>query len=216
MTYQEPYEGPTWSFDTAIELLRSNSVNEYKIDSLPPTSLHKKDYCESAGLGDFSAVWQELGISPGDFSDVDYGNAQNDLEANSLDLEFAHLVKGVKWRDEYDGADLEDNVEPEAVTASNLRTRKRAARRARARERELKAVQEGDPTSSDSATDGESGQELESLRRSPDRRAVIASLLGRPRPGENISPPTSPSPPKESSVLRTPTKEEWPIANPFL
>lgn len=203
----------TWNFGSAFEILRSaGDVSQSQPVTLAPT----ETTTNFNGLGDFSAVWRELGLSPGsEPSSYSKSSVQNDIPS-SVETEFAQLVKAVKWRDEHDGADLEDNVEPELLSASNLRTRKRAARRARARERELAALkEEADQEWGTATDDDDSGEELESLRRrSPDRRSLIAGMLGRPRP--EITPPTSPSPPKESSILRKASKKEWPVANPFL
>ena len=215
---------PAWSFEPAITLLRSAASGEEQLEAFqepqsefPPSSVAVPQGVTTGGLGDFTEIWKHLGL--------DYGKPSSCLADMKLDevklgsspeSASSQLAKAVKWRDEQDGADLEDNVEPEQVTASNLRTRKRAARRARARERELGLAHGTTDFASDSATDRESGEELESLRRSPDRRSLIADLVGRPRPIENSSPPTSPSPPKERATLRTPTRRVWPISNPFL
>ncbi|KAK5105516.1 hypothetical protein LTS08_001793 [Lithohypha guttulata] len=208
-----PNDDSAWTSDFDSDMIESDLEVHAQPD--PPSVLLPSQERGSTGgyLGDFSEVWKELGLQPEHL--LTSPTQQPDLLASH---EFAQLVKGVKWRDEYDGADLEDNAEPETVSAANLRTRKRAARRARARERELKeqATKEASAEYPDTTTDSESGQELEVLRRSPDRRSLIASLLGRPRPSENVSPPTSPSPPKERATLKTPTKKDWPVANPFL
>ena len=165
-----------------------------------------------SSLGDFSSLWDYLGRPQlvqeiSQYVDVD----GNSISAAELD---ADRLKGVRWRDELDGADLEDNVElAPAISAASLATQKRAARRARAKEKAAKlAAERGGLT--DTATDIESANELESLRRSPDRRSVIQSILGRPRPQDHEgSPPTSPSPPK--AELRTPlTKLDF--LSPFL
>jgi len=52
-------------------------------------------------------------------SDLAPPKSSTDNEANSTSGE------DIAVRDEQDGTDLEDNVEPEQVTASQLRTRKR-------------------------------------------------------------------------------------------
>ena len=213
-----------WSFEPAISLL--NAVQDGKQSREPASIIPQPEAStfridvprnnSSGGLGDFTAIWQHLGTDYSPFQPPIKETFEEGKLGSSIDSETSQLVKAVKWRDEQDGADLEDNVEPEQVTASQLRTRKRAARRARAREREMGVAGLLDDLVSDTATDNESGEELESVRRSPDRRSLIADLVGRPRPTENISPPTSPSPPKGRATLRTPTKKEWPVANPFL
>lgn len=213
-----------WSFEPAITLLKSTATGDRPLEAaeiaqpdLPPVPMPVPQYAVKGGLGDFTQIWKHLGVDYDPSAAHTIGDAHDESKlGSSVESDASQLVKAVKWRDEQDGADLEDNVEPEQVTASNLRTRKRAARRARARERELQLAQATFEPASDTASNGESGEELESIRRSPDRRSLIADLMGRPRPTENYSPPTSPSPPKDRAVLRTFTKKEWPVANPFL
>lgn len=206
-----------WSLAAAIELLKFDISSRRPPTPPPVPKLLEPIEQDAVGtLGDFSSLWKELEFVQNDTHVQDEAVNQHESDTVAAN-EFAQLVKGVKWRDEADGADLEDNVEPEVLSGSALRTRKRAARRARARERELKAREEEAASyiETDTGSSDDAGEELERLRRSPDRRGVIASLLGRPRPHE-VTPPTSPSPPKESSRLRTPSKKEWPVSNPFL
>lgn len=209
----------SWDLTAAINLLNSLSAaqNDSGALSLPESSL--EDAVEASdqdlNLGDFSKIWKYLGHppSPDDEDTTKLVNYEvNDVLVGELDLN--QLTKAVRWRDEVDGADLEDNVEPDKPTAAALRAalrnRKRAERRARA-----KAVSATKQPPVSDTTDIESGEELESLRRPSDRRAVIDGILGlsRPTPGEFSSPPTSPSPPQ--AELRTP-KRNWPVSNPFL
>jgi hypothetical protein len=136
----------------------------------------------------------------------------NNILSAELD---AAALKAVRWRDELDGADLEDNAQPATtISVASLATQRRAARRARAKEKAAKLVAETG-AATDTATDAESGHELESLRRSPDRRSLIANLIGRPRPEDvnDGSPPTSPSPPK--AEFRNPSKK-LDFSSPFL
>lgn len=212
-----------WNLENAISILRSATqqveINPHELPTAgsPPALLPLpiKDDLRT-GLGDFTAVWNLLAISSDELPKAVQTTQEDTSQPEvSPDTEFAQLVKGVKWRDEYDGADLGGNVGPLQVFSANLRTRKRAARRARARERVLRA-EEAKGANSETVTDDDSAEELEALRKSPDRKAVIASLLGRPRPEENITPPTSPSPPKGSSTLRTSSKQERPVSNPSL
>lgn len=215
----------SWNFEPAIKLLHAPSfdpivdkglVTPRSAKETADASLSVPSVTTPGILGNFTEVWKLLS-SPVDIPITTQAAPRHHNISNSIDtveLDFGSLgSKGVKWRDELDGADLEDNVEPTPLSAASLRTRKRAARRARAKEREDRLFQQvNENVAAETTTDAESGDELESLRRSPDRRALIASLLGRPRPADH-SPPTSPSPPK---VARTPIKKEWPVANPFL
>lgn len=213
-------EVPTWDFSPAIDLLKTLSVSQQGRIPSPSLGLSERSLPadaplvpsqntdEELSLGNFSQVWEFLSVSC---------NGQSEPEKDCLE-DAEPLAKEVRWRDEVSGADLEDNVDAEQhVSAASVRTRKRAARRARARERGVKAVskQTGScRTGSDTDSDNDSDQELDRVRRSPDRRAVILDILRRPRKNgvDSPSPPTSPSPPKET--LRG-LKMEWPISDPF-
>ena len=164
---------------------------------------------EELSLGNFNRIWEFLSL---------LRDSGNGTERNFLEEDAEHVAKEVRWRDEVSGADLEDNVEADqGFSAASARTQKRAARRARAKERADKAaprqVRPHD-TGSDSATDNESGQELDRLRRSPDRRALIQDILRGPSKSaaDVHTPLTSPSPPTESHRV---LKRDWPISNPF-
>jgi hypothetical protein len=208
---------PDWDFSSAIDLLRSLSLssNEAKpAPSSPPQATFDHDQTlilntSSSQLGDFRSLWSLFGAS------LNEGRPDGPLS----ELEAENTSKGVRWRDELDGADLEDNVEPSSFNrAASIRTQKRAARRSRARLRAEKLVNISNTEKdivSDTATDAESGEELARLRRSPDRRAVIQDILGRHMPSkrDTSSPPTSPSPPKAD--IR-PAKKERPVSDPFL
>ncbi|KIW43024.1 uncharacterized protein PV06_04173 [Exophiala oligosperma] len=214
-----------WDLGSAIGLLKDLSLKSQDPPTTTPLSFvptfdEAQDHeSNNTSLGDFSSLWDFLS-RPHTADDEQQQQQQqaaelvryeiNDEPVAELDLN--QLNKGVRWRDEVDGADLEDNVEPTKVTAAYIRNKKRAERRARAKERadQLAAQQK----STSDTTDLESGEELESLRRSPDRRAVIDDILGYSRPSlRETSPPTSPSPPK--SEIRTP-KREYPVSHPFL
>ena len=211
----------SWDFDDAIQLLNSLSFKKSDGSALHqlilPINVGRVEHNSDGSLGDFPALWDFLGrpYAPDEQQAAELVKYEvNDEPLAEVDL--SQLNKGVRWRDEVDGADLEDNVEPanNKNTAAYIRNQKRAARRAKTKERAEQLATE-QKTVSDT-TDHESGEELESLRhRSPDRRAVIDSILGRSRPGlgDNSSPPTSPSPPK--AEIRTP-KRDWPVSNPFV
>ncbi|OAP58572.1 hypothetical protein AYL99_07662 [Fonsecaea erecta] len=214
-------EVPSWDFDPAIRLLNNLAFTDRASAVSHGLVIYSNkdggtdDTC-GGSLGDFSTLWDFLGRPHA--ADEQQAEELVKYEINDepvAEVDLNQLSKGVRWRDEVDGADLEDNVEPpnNKATAAYIRNQKRAARRARAKERAEKLVTQEKPVSD--TTDWESGEELEALRRSPDRRAVIDSILGRSRPGlrDNSSPPTSPSPPKAD--IKTP-KREAPISNPFV
>jgi hypothetical protein len=210
-------DAPDWDFSSAIYLLKSLSLSNHGGGpapySLPPPAVQDDQTLilnkASSHLGDFGSLWGLLG---GSLNEV-----VGDISISELEAE--NTSKGVRWRDKFDSADLEDNVEPSSFdTAASIRTQKHASRRASARLRAAKLADTpaiGKGTLSDTATDVESSEELDRLRRSPDRRAVIQDILGRHRPStrDTSSPPTSPSPPK--SDVRS-IKKEWPPSDPFL
>lgn len=195
-----------WDFDSAINLLTKFPLPKLSLnDTRPEEPLNVLGSGHEGGLGNFDSLWAFLG-RPQTVDDVQVPQEEAVSDGDATD------TRAIRWRDEVDGADLEDNIEPPKLTATNARTAKRAARRSRAKERaeQLAATRSGD---TDTGTDYESaGEELEALRRSPDRRAVIDNILGRSRPGVNDSPPTSPSPPKP----KTTPQREWPVAQPLL
>jgi hypothetical protein len=216
-------EIPSWDFGPAIDLLRTLSFSESRhgtstpfilpepsTPSAPPLVLSQADD-EELSLGNFSRIWEYLSSSR---------SSESRHEGKSVDEDAERVAKEVRWRDEVSGADLEDNVDAEqGLSAASLRTKKRSERRARARDRAQRvAVGKSGPyepgSESANVTEIESAEESDTIRRSPDRRAVIQDILRRS--GKNAvdppSPPTSPSPPKRSlRVLR----KEWPVSNPF-
>jgi hypothetical protein len=209
-----------WDLNQAISLLHTLSFSQSgRLEDQTTSSQYEakeKAHVLSSkrpSLGDFASLWDYLG-SP---HVIQVNTQSTDSDGNTIlaaELDAAAL-KGVRWRDEFDGADLEDNVEPTTtISAASLATQNRAARRARAKAKAANlAAERGGAT--DTATDAESGNELESLRRSPDRRSLIANLVGRPRPKvrNEGSPPTSPSPPK--AEFKTPTRH-LDFSSPFL
>ena len=212
---------------SVIELLHrlSGPARTISEDPTPPSHTQPAAFQTSstrhkepslADLGDFNNLWDHLGVSTNGAPTEDPRESFKDIQASAaaVDLDYDQLGKAVKWRDEIDGADLEDNVEPEPFdTAASLRTKARAARRAKAKVKARQLAKYREETQgqlTDTATDGESAEELEKLRRSPDREAIIQNILQRSRPAG--SPPTSPSPPKPE--LKLPSRN-WPISNPF-
>ena len=207
---------PTWDFGPAIDLLKTLSLPTQRAytspssDSEAPSVLLSQATDEELSLGNFSRIWEFLSLSRNNGSETEPKSVEEDAE---------RVAKEVRWRDEVSGADLEDNVDTQqGVSAASVQTRQRAAQRARARERADKAASRQisfHDTGPDSATDNESDQGLNRLRRSPDRRAIIQDILHRPSENtfELPSPPTSSSPPKESQRM---LRKDWPISNPFL
>ena len=202
----------SWDFDSAINLLGKLSLTvsprREESDLLSEATSENSGQDGGVALGDFNSLWDLLGrprVVDDDYSK--YLTHEEAIDASELDP--SKPDKALRWRDE-DGADLEDNIDPEPTILT--KNQKRAERRARARER-VEKVSARQATTSDTETGRESDDELESLRRSPDRTSVIDAILGRKRPGaDDSSPPTSPSPPK---AYTTPKKER-PISQPFI
>ena len=207
---------PTWDFSPAIGLLKALSCSESRNASSAPLVHSKRtSYSEpplvlsqsegeELSLGNFSRIWEYLSSSR---------DGGGPIERKSLEEDTEHVAKEVRWRDEVSRADLEDSADTDNVGAASRRTRIRAARRARARERANKAALR-QIKSYETATENEPDQELDRLRRSPDRRAVIQDILHRPSKSavELPSPPTSSSAPKETSRI---FRKESAISNPF-
>lgn len=210
-----------WDFGSAISLFKTLSLPE----ETPRASIKAQSYVDDStsqkhhpskvpgvrdhGLGDFGKVWDL-------FSNPDHVEVKIDQLATRIEGESA--VKEVRWRDEVSGADLEDNAEANPVaSAGSEATRQRAERRLRARERRHRAASKHTKASqvtTESDTGNESGHELQRLRSSPVRRAVIRDILypsGTDGP-EPPSPPTSPSPPQGGSLS---AKKQLPVSNPF-
>jgi hypothetical protein len=216
-----PTGTPTWDFSPAIDLLWTLSFGTPKGNKTPPlvppgppghldpSLVLSQAEDKDLSLGNFSRIWDFLSLSHG---------SECGVEDKLQEEDAGRVAKEVRWRDEVSGADLEDNVEiAQDAHAASLRTQKRAAHPTRGRERAQKItslqISSYEP-GTDSADDNESDKELDRLRRSPDRRAVIQDILRRPSKNavDLPSPPTSPSPPKESlRILR----KEKPISNPF-
>lgn len=235
---QATWDTSTWDFAPVINLLhalspcdRSAFTSPTPVISTPASKIHRDDNerawpeeDKDVKLGDFDRIFDLLGQPLSANEDPSLQSSDDSARDN---LNFAAgdvlLGKGVRWRDEVDGADLEDNAEPGLViSAASLRTVKRAARRARAKQRqdllgqkgEQQALQEG---LSDAVTDGESETDVQSGLRSPDRRAIIHEILhGSMQPDHhgNSAPQTS-STLSPERPLSTP-KKEWPISQPQL
>ena len=213
---QSEKNGPDWGFDAAIDLLHDLHLSKDRADTPPEQPASSAGLHPDHGLGDFSQLWEFLGRPFQLDNGITHTYAHYDNHV--AELEADPLSRNVRWRDELDGADLEDNVEPDNnINGASAKTRKRAERRSRARERAAK-IALVQPQISDTGTEPESADELETLRRSPDRRAVIAEILGHRKAvnKEATSPPTTPSPP--TALTSTPRKkplENWPLSNPF-
>jgi hypothetical protein len=255
-------QSPAWDFTSVINVVHSlydldvtrtlaPLVSLHDQDESPPVTVHdRKVGHQSEGLGDFDLVWQFLDVpsdAPSPNVDRLLGHRENRSESFPTpgELDIASAIKGVRWRDELDGADLEDEVEHIGILQSNKKASKiakakekrkakvdihddaqgnknngriqddqpkesRWVRRARKKEaKDNAAAAKQQTTTSDVTTDAESEDELQKLRRSPDRRAVIQNMI------YGSSPPTSTSPPKtiltRSAMKANPVSASNPI-----
>ena len=207
-----------WGFDAAIQLLRSPAPPRHRLTEPVPTPTRELEEVqtseEEGGLGSFGELWEyfrQIRLARSSTAERD-----TPVWPETFNVGRAHPRDGSAEEEDKNTSGPGDDENADRATSrvlASLKTRKRADRRARARERV--AVQLGQHLfTADTPTELESGEELEKLRRSPDRTALIAELVGRPRPKPKIdtTPPTSPSPPK--GKLGT-SASPWPISNPF-
>ncbi|RMZ85805.1 hypothetical protein DV737_g384, partial [Chaetothyriales sp. CBS 132003] len=200
-----------WDFESAISVLNKLSLTAPFVEAestTPPLAL-QTPLVNGGGssLGDFGSLWDLLACPAA--VDKNYSSTlalrQPYQPDDPSETDTSTAGKSLRWRDQ-DGADLEDNIEPEPGTLT--KTQRRAARRAKAGKRATK-LSYHQCSLSDTEPRPESSDELESLRKSPDRTVIIDGILGRRRPSmHDPSPPTSSSPPK---AYTTP-KKQGPVA----
>jgi hypothetical protein len=119
-----PNQSPTWDFTPVINFVHSLYNEEVRPpdDSLSgeqsthPPDLAKRPEARLDGLGNFENVLKFLELRPGAAPPESPGHSDKENGFNDLStpeqLEDATTTsKGVRWRDEFDGADLEDNAE---------------------------------------------------------------------------------------------------------
>ena len=210
-----------WDFTVVIDLIFSLSpatadtppahVPPHQlIPALPPDEPVNGGY----QLGNFDSLWRFLGqpldVPPPKVTPLLMG-AQQDGD----NQEDAFGCKGVRWRDEVEGADLEDNDEVEgspndvgaiddSFSGLTKGQRKKERRRQRKALGALSVVQANTaPISSDNESDKE-----QKLCQSDDRKSVIHEILHgsllKPN-GHYVREP-----------IMTPVKNGWPISNPLL
>ena len=229
-----------WDFTPVIDLIYSLSAGHEdaarKWASPPETPEQQSTPFTLTGLediksqlGNFDKLWKFLGqplnvpppcVPPGDSYALNIVLQNNDSPEQTL-LHSPSPPKGVRWRDELEGADLEDKNElGHALSAAQLT---KAQRRKERKNEFLRKQQEaslqtsGRPILLQSASDAESENELHNLRHSPDRRAIIQEILhgtpAKPPPTDFLSPPSSTAPPKVSQISSG--RGGWPISKPL-
>ncbi|KAL9104353.1 MAG: hypothetical protein Q9163_000699 [Psora crenata] len=191
-----------WDFSPVIDLIHSFSFNGLYASEKPPQELGQSrdasadgDIISGApgnirdlGLGNFGELWEYLG-RPLHVTCLDglRDKPQPDKPQNN--------GKGVRWRDEINGADFakDDEIDDNNWLANlTKRQRKKARRKQRRMALESALTGEGILPSS-----GDSHSEDEKKPRTPDRKAIIHELLERPLPDENTG--------KGVSLLKRPT-----------
>ncbi|KAL9621439.1 MAG: hypothetical protein Q9160_004082 [Pyrenula sp. 1 TL-2023] len=214
-----------WDFSPAIELLRTLSVSTRAPAPWSSFDSHNTLINEapdkSTTLGNFSKVFDYLQEERAKKSVKQNHKQDGNLQrqyTNGESIEEKLYLNAVS-RDEDLGVYLgvENAIETPSKTSYvqkrvSRKKRQKLERRAVARE----ATKDNSDASigEDSGTGLDSADDLKKLRRSPDRTAVIRSILG-PLPGkaQTGSPPTSPSPPKSTTVAIL--KRERPVSDPF-
>lgn len=229
-----------WDFTPVIDLIYSLSAGHEDPArdwvSPPQTPERPSTPIASTGLEDiksqlgnfdklFKFLGQPLNIPPpcvplGDTYALNVGLQYNDTPEKTI-LHSSSPPKVVRWRDELEGADLEDNDELGHARSVALLTK---AQSKKERKNELKKKQHeillrtgGRSKFLQSASDVESENELQYLRPSPDRRAIIQQILhGTPTKYHraiSLSPSSSRSPPKDSHTSSGHCG--WPISKPI-
>ena len=180
-----------WDFSPVIDLIKalsSGSENHPQTDILlesfcedPPTLTNRLD--EDSGLGNFDKLWRYLKESTQFCPPESQQLSEIELSADQgYGLDAVAISKAVKWRDEIQGAELTDNNEINSDTnipaISKSRRRHERRRNAIRRKREDENAQAGRYSKAvSSGSENESEPEEPSLKRLPDRRAIIQQIL---------------------------------------
>ncbi|KAI9822302.1 MAG: hypothetical protein M1827_000020 [Pycnora praestabilis] len=232
-------EDSSWDLSPVINLIYSLSYNDVSsaknVILGPPTDdplvigLHDEDHSPAA-LGNFDKLWNYLGqpldvpppiVKPG--LPVVQGESPDGhwFDPKGSDSEPSAL-KGVRWRDEFDGADLEDNdgLGTESVATPLSKQEKKSAKRKRQKELAARLKQEQDVhilesklLSSNGSDDEVQQQQLSSATKASKHHTLRATTDsdGALIFDYSSSPPTS-TPPKHSVHA---TKGIWPISSHF-
>lgn len=189
--------GDGWDFTPVIDLINSLSSGSEKLVQTDVSVVETQetsdpgfltdDLEKNSGLGDFDKLWRFLGQP----SNIPSFNADGLPEISSA-VDLSHALdlaaasnKGVKWRDEIEGADLADNDEIDSGTnlAGLSKSQRRKERRRKRQKGEAQAKYHGKAIPSGS----ENGSEVDrSAMRTQDRAAIIHQILhgAFPKPGK--------------------------------
>lgn len=214
-----------WDFTPVIDLINSLSPRidqTLHADSEPRGDLNAsssyvlstKENDTYLGLGNFDRLWQYLGQpSTNDFSKLKCleETRPNEVLVKEFNSELTRN-KGVRWRDEVEGAGLAENdgVEDNLNFADLSRSERKKKRRYKRRERSLQGKNGANVIQNGSENDSE--YSINKARRSQDRKAVIDDYLYGAIPRIE----TSSAILKNTSRLQSLSDQEtWPIAKPL-
>lgn len=177
-----------WDFTPVLDLINSLSSGSEKLaqTDVSVVESHESSIADSliddsetsSGLGNFDKLWKFLAqpsnIQPSKAHALPETSSTVGL-SDALDLAAASN-KGVKWRDEIEGADLADNDEIDSGTnlASLSKTQRRKERRRKRQESEVQAIYHSKALSNGSENESEVDR---GVKRSQDRAAIIQQIL---------------------------------------
>ena len=187
----------SWDLSPVIDLLYSLSASSEVVqlrEVEQPVTLIDDDRVPS--LGNFDKIWtflgQPLDVPPPQVIPL-IRNGDHPLTEEFSNLDNDNGVKEVKWRDEVEGADLEDNTETdlEAGIAHLTKTQRKKIRRRRRQELEIQSQAHLQVPSS--LIDNDSESDIQAAPMTPDRKAIIHSILygSLPEPRAAKSPATN-------------------------
>jgi len=213
-----------WDFTSVIDLIHSLSSKTDRCTASdtslgfsseePKTPEYEQEYDGGQSeLGNFDKLWRYLGqplnvrppaVTPDPcIALVEPPNAESELAVASI---ASSVSKGVRWRDEAEGADLADNDENYDPNSIHKLSK---ARKKKLRMKKQAARARSGSTSALAATSSENEMEIEhqDWTATKSRGSVIREILYGSRPEV-----------EETAISSTPTREaegpKWPIANP--
>lgn len=215
-----------WDFTSVIDLIHSVSSKADRCTASdtclafaseePKTPEREQEHDGGhSELGNFDKLWKYLGQplnvrppavtpDPG-IALIETPNAENELAAASI---ASSVSKGVRWRDEAEGAGLADNDENYNPNSIHKLSKARKKKLRMKKKAETARARSGS-TSALAATSSENETEVEHQDRTPakSRGSVIRDILYGSRPET-----------EETAIPSTPTREaevpKWPILSP--
>ena len=209
-----------WDFALVINLINSLSATtddtpQQKLTEPLSASPPNEPANDRYQLGNFDSLWHFLG-QPLNVPPPEITPLSEDTQVVDNNQEDTLSCKGVRWRDEVDGADLEDDnairCSPPLVSAvsddipgltKGQRKKERRKQRKKALEDKLGVQAKVVPSSSDNESEKE-----QKLRQFDDRKSVIHEIIyGSPLKQNRYFLRTS---------ITAHTKNGWPVSNPIL